>query len=152
MKPYLEVTNSETAGLIELIDLDGNSKTRFTGLSTLSYCGTGNNAQIAGIIVSGHFPRTVFIHAWGQSLLQYGFSNALNGTTFSLNGNASGNSTAWGSAPTALQRRVSHQYFATPSSNSDGIMAVRLNPGAYTIIVSGANNSVGTGQIEIEEF
>jgi len=31
-------------------------------------------------------------------------------------------------------------------------MAVRLNPGAYTIIVSGANNSVGTGQIEIEEF
>jgi hypothetical protein len=80
--------------------------------------------------------------------------NTLADTTLSVSDSANNvwYNDDWSSLPAALQKRISLAPFATPTSSSDSVIVLRLNPGAYTATLAGKGESAGTAMIEVDEF
>ncbi len=138
-----------------LAAIDGVSSTSDTGtlvnLSSRGPVGTGDNVMIAGFIIADG-SRTVLISARGPSLLNAGLRNALldpmlelydaQGTLLESNDNitASANYAA---------------ILATGRAPTDGREAAilrTLQPGTYTAIVRGANNTQGIGLVAVDQL
>jgi hypothetical protein len=61
----------------------------------------------------------------------------------------------WGSDPVMADqtRSVAEQVFAFPlnEGSEDAAFVVTLNPGIYTVVASGANNTTGVALVEVYE-
>jgi hypothetical protein len=111
---------------------------------------TGDNAGIGGFIISGSAPKHVLIRAIGPSLTQFGVPNALADPILELHGPApfaTVNNDNWGDDP-AQQAAILATGLA-PTNNLESAIDATLNPGAYTAVARGKNNSTGVGLIEV---
>jgi hypothetical protein len=119
-------------------------------ISTRGFVTTGQGQLIGGFIITGG-PKMVLIRALGPSLAAQGVSPVLENPVLKLMSGA-----------TELKSNDDWQ----SNSNSDDIVAttipplnpnessilVRLEPGAYSAVVSGANDSTGIALIEVYEI
>jgi septal ring-binding cell division protein DamX len=63
--------------------------------------------------------------------------------------------TRWNSAPNAAEIRTTTARvgsFALAEGSADSALLVSLSPGAYTLQISGANNTAGVALVEVYEI
>jgi len=121
-------------------------------ISTRAGVGTGEYVLIGGFIIQGNDPKRVIVRAIGPSLTSFGVTEALADTTLELH-DASGNTIAsnddWGTGPQAQAIRDST--LAPTNPHESAVIAV-LNPGNYTAIVKGYNNTLGIALCEVYDL
>lgn len=156
------VNQTTGVGLVEVYDADPfGSTSTLTSISARAQVGTGGNILIPGIGIQGDVAITLLIRAIGPRLANTPFNIA--GTLEdpemvilrALGGGLSefvASNDDWGQNPDvaaleAARKKVSG--FGLGSGSKDASILVVLNPGAYTIQVSGKNGSTGVALVEI---
>jgi hypothetical protein len=138
--------NTGGIGLIEVYEM-GQAGSRLMNISTRGFVGTGNNVMIGGLILIGTDPATIVFRAIGPSLAGAGIQNPLVDPTldlFNAQGTKIGSDNNWkDSQQSAIQATG-----LAPSDDHESALLVDLNPGNYTAIVSGVNNTTGVALIE----
>jgi hypothetical protein len=114
-------------------------------ISTRGFVQTGDNVLIGGLIITGTHSKQVLLRAIGSSLtLDEKLANPVlelhdvSGAVIASNDDWQTNANEQDIANTGL----------APTSPLESALLVTLDPGAYTAIVSGANNGTGIGLIE----
>ena len=122
---------------------------RMANISTRGLVGTGQGQLIGGFIITGG-PKLVLIRAMGPTLAAVGVSPALANPMLTLY--ASGNQLAtnddWRTNPNVADIIASG---IAPGDDLEAALLIRLEPGAYTTLVSGAGDTTGIGLVEIYE-
>ena len=117
-------------------------------ISTRALVQTGNQVLIGGFIISGTGPKKLVMRALGPTLSRFGVPAALQNPTLELH-NAAGALISfndnWGDAPNKQQ--IIDAHLAPPNAAEPAILAT-LDPGNYTAIVRGANNTTGVALVE----
>jgi len=138
--------NTGGIGLIEVYEM-GQAGSRLMNISTRGFVGTGNNVMIGGLILTGTDPATIVFRAIGPSLAGAGIQTPLVDPTldlFNSQGTKIANDNNWkDSQQSAIQATG-----LAPSDDHEAALLVDLNPGNYTAIVSGVNNTTGVALIE----
>jgi hypothetical protein len=114
---------------------------------------TGDNVGIGGFIITGTGTKHVLIRAIGPSLSQFGVPNPLADPVLELHG--PGNFVTitndnWKDDP--VQRALIEATGLQPANDFESAVEARLDPGAYTAVVSGKNSGTGVGLIEVYDL
>jgi hypothetical protein len=150
-------TNNTTGiALVETYDLDRTVDSKLANISTRGFVQTGDNVMIGGLIVQGIDPAKVILRAIGPSLSQFGITNSLQDPTLELhdgNGaliatNDNWQTTQIGGIITADQVSDIQNSGLAPTQAAESAIIATLQPGNYTAIVRGANNTTGIALIE----
>jgi hypothetical protein len=132
-------------GVVEVYDLDLTVDSKLANISTRGFVDQGDNVLIGGTIVVGSGSTNVLFRAIGPSLP--GVANALQDPTLELHdsqGNIIASNDNWqDSQADAIQGTT-----IPPSDPREAAILRQLNPGAYTAIVRGKNNTTGVAVIE----
>lgn len=140
-------------GLMEFYDLgtaslDASSNAKLANISTRGRVQTNDGAMIGGFIVSGSAAK-VIVRAIGPSLGEKGVGGALPDTTLDLrDGNAS-LIVANDDWRVGGQEQQIIDTTVPPSNDRESAVVATLNPGAYTAVVRGKNNSTGVALVEV---
>ena len=136
-------------GLVEVYDFSLTARATLANISTRGFVNTGDNAMIGGFIVipPERGNTTLLIRAIGPSLTAFGVNNALADPVLELHDSNGGTFTNdnWQNDPNAALIPTSLQ----PKDARESATYQTLPPGAYTVIVRGANNTTGVGLIEV---
>ena len=116
--------------------------------------------MIGGFIVQGTGPKRVILRAIGPELTQYGITNALgnptlelhNGTGPLIGSNDNWQSTTIGGIITSNQVSDIQNSGHAPTAASESAIIADLQPGNYTAIVQGVNNTVGVALVEVYDL
>ena len=122
-------------------------------LSTRMRILTGDNAGIGGFIITGTGTKHVLIRAIGPSLSQFGVPNPLADPVLELHGTGAFvtiNNDNWRDDP--AQRPLIEATGLQPTNDFESAIEARLDPGQYTAVVSGKNNTTGVGLIEVYDL
>ncbi len=105
--------------------------------------------MIGGFIITGNEPKIVALRGLGPSLADFGLSDVLADPTLELHGSAGVlmQNNNWQDDP-AQAAALTALGLALEDPNESGIVAT-LQPGAYTAILAGNNQTAGLGLVEI---
>jgi hypothetical protein len=151
------VNGTSGVALAEIYEV-ASTGTRLVNLSTRAQEGTGANIIIPGFAVSGSGTEALLVRAVGPGLGQFGVSGILVKPTLGVFNSSEAlvaSNIGWenDSDPARLESiAASVGAFALPSGSADSAMMVNLEAGAYTMQVSGVNNSTGIALAEIYEI
>ena len=111
---------------------------------------TGDNVLIAGMIITGNDPKKVVFRALGPSVKANGtvIPDNLQDPTLELrdgNGVVLTSNDNWKDSP---QRAEIEANGLAPSDDRESVILRSLDPGSYTAIVRGKNDSTGIGLVE----
>ena len=149
--------------LMESYDSDiGSPLARYTNLSARNQVGTGANILIVGFNLTGSGSKRLLIRAVGPALAQFGVAGVLSdpqAVVFNAAGTEVGRNDDWenttanqGQSTLIGQASSSVGAFPLPGASRDSAMVVTLEPGSYTVQVSGVNNGTGVALVEIYEL
>jgi hypothetical protein len=122
-------------------------------LSTRMRVQTGDNVGIGGFIITGSAPKHVLLRAIGPSLTQSGVPNALADPVLELHGPGSFATITndnWRDDP--AQQAAILATGIPPTNNLEAAIDTTLNPGAYTAVIRGKNNTSGVALVEIYDL
>jgi len=131
----------------ELYDLDPNNS-RVMNISTRGQVGTGDDVMIGGFIVGGSGPSKVIVRAIGPSLTTAGVKGTLSDPILELH-DSQGSLVFQNDNWRDVQQQQIIASTVAPTDNRESAIIATLDPGAYTAIVRGANNSVGVALVEV---
>jgi hypothetical protein len=134
--------------------------TELGNISTRMDVGTSDDVLIGGIIIKGNAPKKVIIRAIGPELTQYGVPGALRDPTLELHNGAGaiiGRNDNWGTTIrggviTSDQVAEIRASGLAPSDSHESAIISTLQPGSYTAIVRGVNNTTGIALIEVYDL
>jgi hypothetical protein len=158
---YTAVVSGNNGGtgtsLVEVYEADGiDSAAKLVNISTRSVVKSGDNVQIAGVIVGGSRPKNVLIRANGPQLANYGVTGLLNDPVLSLyaGGTKIAENDDWGTDAANVTAATSAAQIPPFAINSkDAALLATLSPGTgYSAIVSGKGSSTGVVLIEVYEM
>lgn len=136
-------------GLMEIYDLDVASDSRLANVSTRGHVDTGANVMIGGLIIGGSLPTKVAVRALGPSLANATppLPGALTNPSVEVRDSSNtpfplAQNTDWNDPQVTAAGLA-------PSNAKEAALITTLNPGNYTAIVKGENNTTGVGLIEI---
>jgi hypothetical protein len=144
--------NTSGAGLVEIYDLDQAVASKLGNLSARAFVRTGDNIVIAGFILSagGAANDRVIVRGLGPSLSSFGISPVLANPTLELrdnNGTLLIANNDW--QDNSVQAAEITAAGLAPTNNLESAMAATLPPGLYTALLSGVNNGIGIGVVEL---
>jgi hypothetical protein len=122
-------------------------------LSTRMRVQTGDDVGIGGFIITGTAPKHVLLRAIGPSLTQLGVPNALPDPVLELHGPGAFVTVIndnWRDDP--LQESAIIATGIPPTNNLEAAIDATLNPGAYTAVVRGNNNTTGVALVEVYDL
>jgi glucose/arabinose dehydrogenase len=122
-------------------------------LSTRMRVQTGSNVGIGGFIITGTAPKHVLLRAIGPSLTQSGVPDALGDPVLELHGPgafATIINDNWRDDP--VQEAAIIATGIPPSNDLEPAIDATLNPGAYTAVVGGKNNTSGVALVEVYDL
>ena len=141
--------------LVEVDDLgtaslDVSSNAQLGNISTRGLVQTGDNVMIGGFIVQGDMPATVIVRAIGPELggPPFNVPNVLQDPTLELHDHTGAvikSNDNWMNDPGAAQIQMNH---LAPGDPREAATIVTLQPGNYTVIVRGKNNTTGIALVE----
>lgn len=148
---------SAASNQVQTLNPTGSSPSRLANIATRARCSTGENVTIGGFVVSGTEKKRVLIRAVGPSLQGQGISAAellkdptmsvyRGSTVIATNDDWTTNTNA------AAITTVASQLGAVPLSSDDtgsSALLIDLDPGAYTFVVNGKNNTSGIVLLEV---
>lgn len=132
---------------------------RLANISTRARVGTGNDVTIAGFVISGEESKPVLIRAIGPTLGSLGVATALSapklelfrsGTTTPIATNIGWTTAGNTAAITAATLQAGA--FALGNNAADSVIFTTLAPGAYTAVISSANNTPGVALAEVYDL
>lgn len=122
-------------------------------ISTRLRVETGDNVLIGGFIVSGAEPKKVIVRAIGPSLSTLGVPEPLANPTLELYGPTGliASNDDWINSP---NKQAIIDSMVAPKNDLESAIVATLaaNNTGYTAIVRGANNTVGTGVVEVYDL
>lgn len=127
---------------------------RQLNLSTLGYVGTGGDILIPGFVVAGNGVKRLLIRAAGPALAQFGVSDVLSDPQLAVfkgsvewlsNDNWSADAA---NAASVVAAGNSVGAFALTAESKDSALVASLDPGAYSIQVSGVGGTTGKAIVE----
>jgi hypothetical protein len=123
---------------------------RMANISTRGLVGTGQGQLIGGFIITGG-PKLVMIRAMGPSLAAAGVSPALANPSVALyaGGTQLASNDDWKTNANAADITASG---IAPTDDLEAVLLIRLEPGAYTTVVSGVGGTTGIGLVEVYEI
>ena len=154
------VNNTTGVGLVEVYDLSPGTTSLLGNISTRGFVQTGDNVMIGGFIVQGTGAKRVIIRAIGPELTQHGITNPLADPTLELH-NATGaligfndnwQTTILGGVITSDQVSDIQNSGHVPTAASESAIMADLQPGNYTAIVRGVNNTTGVALVEVYDL
>lgn len=122
-----------------------------TNISTRGRVETGENVLIGGFIITEPSPRKVIIRAIGPSLTKAGITDALADPMLALhaaNGSVITTNDNWKDT----QRPEIEAIGIPPEDDLEAAVVATLQPGNYTAIASGKNQTSGVGLLEIYDL
>jgi hypothetical protein len=160
---YSDISATSPEGInLDVIgyDLTQTSQSNLGNISTRSLVQTGEHVMIGGFIVQGSGPKRVIIRAIGPELTQYGITDELtnprlelhNGTGALIATNDDWQTTILGGIITSNQVSDIQNSGRAPTAASESVIIADLQPGNYTAIVSGVNNTAGVGLVEVYDL
>jgi hypothetical protein len=117
-------------------------------ISTRGSVMTGQNALIAGFIITGYDAKEVILRALGPSLDTAGVTGTLANpvlTLYNSSGVVVASNDDWGNSPNA--GAIEGQGLA-PTNAAESAILTKLAPGTYTVVVTGKDDSTGIGLVE----
>ena len=149
------VNDGTGVGIVEVYDLDATSASLLGNIATRGFVQTGDNAMIGGFIVVTQSTR-VIIRAIGPSLSQFGVPDALanpqlelHDATGTIAGNDDWQTTQIGGIITSDQVAEIQNSQLAPTNAAEAAIIATLEPGSYTAIVRGVNNTTGNALVEV---
>src|SRR6266404_4895877 len=129
-------------------------------ISTRSFVQTGEHVMIGGFIVQGTGPKRVIIRAIGPELTQHGIADVLanprlelhDGTGALIASNDDWQTTILGGTITSNQVSDIQNSGHAPTAASESAIIPDLQPGNYTAVVNGVNNTLGVALVEIYDL
>ncbi len=115
-------------------------------ISTRMQVLTGDQVLIGGFIITGDDPKMVILRAIGPSLTDFGVAGALADPVLELraiDGSVIQTNDNWTSDRAAIEATG-----LQPSNDLESAIVAKLDPGAYTAIVTGKNGGTGVGLVE----
>ena len=154
------MNNALGVALVEVYDLSTDTSSVLGNISTRSFVQTGANVMIGGFIIEGSGPKTVIVRAIGPELTQFGVPNALadpildlhNSTGALIASNNNWQTTVISGIITSDQVSAIQNSGHAPSEPSESAIIATLQPGNYTAIVRGVNNTVGVALAEVYDL
>ena len=122
-------------------------------LSTRMRVQTGDNVGVGGFIITGTAPKHVLLRAIGPSLTQSGVPDALADPVLELHGPGAFVTIIddnWRDDP--AQEAAILATGIPPTNDLESAIDATLNPGAYTAVVRGKNNTSGIGLVEVYDL
>ncbi len=147
---------SVTSAAVPVVVTDGFS--RQLNLSTLGYVGVGGDIMISGFVVAGSNAKRLLVRATGPTLAAYGVTDRLadpwlavfkEGVQWVSNDNWS---TDFSGAQAVRAAGASVGAFALADGSNDAALVVSLDPGSYTIQVSGVAGTTGQALVEVYDL
>jgi hypothetical protein len=143
--------NSSGIGVVDMFDIGLAANARLANVSSRGFIGTGDNILIGGFYAgpqTSAVTRMVF-RAIGPSLSAFNVPQPMQDPTIELhngNGDVIASNDDWQSTQKAEIEATGLQ----PSdSRESAIVMINFEPGPYTAIVRGKNNTTGVGLVEI---
>lgn len=135
-------------GLVQVFALDGSGAARLRNLSTRRFVASGDRVLIAGAIVANG-PRTVVVRGLGPTLARFDVPDPLADPRIEVF-----------QGPTSIAanddwRESEAEIVATglqPPDDAESALRLVLDPGPYTIVLSGAEGGRGTALVEIYDI
>jgi hypothetical protein len=154
------VNNTAGVALVEVFDLNPGASSRLGNISTRSFVQTGEHVMIGGFIVQGSGAKRVIIRAIGPELTQFGIPDALanprlelhNGSGALIATNDDWQTTIVGGIITSNQVSDIQNSGHAPTAGSESAIIGDLQPGNYTAIVQGVNNTSGVALVEVYDL
>ena len=137
-------------------DPDGNTSefsptflTRLLNISTRMAVLTDQKVLIAGFIIAGSGPKRILVRGIGPSLGALGVPGALQDPTLEQNGSSVHiTNDNWRSDQEAEIVATGLQ----PGNDSESAIIASLEPGPYTAILAGKDNTTGVGLVEVYDL
>ena len=126
---------------------------RVENLSTRGTVMSGDNVLINGFVVSGPGTKTVVVRALGPSLDSFGVSSVLADpvlTVFNSSGEIIASNDNW--QTNAGATFIAENGLAPSDPSEAAAVVANLAPGAYTVVVTGANSTEGISLAEVYEI
>jgi uncharacterized repeat protein (TIGR03803 family) len=142
--------SSTGVALVEVYDLD-SAAGKLANISTRGSVQAGDDVMIGGFIIGDDAPARVLVRAIGPSLANANppVPNALADPQLELrdgDGNLMAMNDNW--QDTVQAQEIADTTIA-PSDPKESAIVASLNPGNYTAIVRGVNNTTGVGLVEV---
>ena len=157
---YTEVIKGADGGtgvtLAEIYDADmSNRGARLVNLSTRGHVGTGDGVLIGGLCVGGSGKLRVLVRGVGPGLAKYGVTGTLTRPkleVFDADSRLMASNLRWtedGARGDIAAVNAMVGAFPLEETSPDCALVTGLAPGAYTVMLSGVEDAVGTGLIEV---
>jgi len=144
------------AGNTIVVPTVATTPSQLANISTRGFVQTGDNIMIGGFVIEGTEPQTVMVRAIGPELTAFGVINALSDpilelhdqTTVLIASNDNWQTTQIGGIITGDQVSAIQNSGLAPSQASESAIVATLQPGNYTAVVRGKNNTTGVALVE----
>jgi hypothetical protein len=140
-----KVSSNTAHAIVEVEQITTPSAAQLLNISSRLRAEIGDNTLIGGFIVTGTQAKRVVLRALGPSTGVPGF---LADPMLELHDNTGALVTSnddWGTSPEAAQIQAAG---LAPADARESAILRTLNPGAYTAVVRGKNNAIGTAVVE----
>ena len=141
--------------LLELYDAtEGQSSAQLTNISSRAVVGSGDDVLVPGVVIAGDALLRVLIRAVGPTLTTYGVTNVLADPQFSVlrDGETVGSNNDWKLFPRRDELVAASNgagAFALEEDSKDAAAILTLEPGVYTVLVSGVGDTTGQALVEL---
>ena len=125
-------------------------------ISTRGQILTGDSVLIGGFIVTGTESKKLLVRAIGPSLGPLGVAGAISDPTLELHQTVMGNDVTLAANDNWMEAANMQDILESglaPTNNLESVILMdSLDPGSYTAIVRGANNTTGVGLVEVYDL
>jgi hypothetical protein len=147
--------NTTGIALVEVYDANPTAASRLTGVSARTQVGTGANILIAGFGITGTAPMKVLLRGVGPTLAPLGVTGVLADPQIAVYTSPGGIQIAsndnWNDNANAAQISA-NSGFPLAAGSKDAALLLTLDPGTYTVQVSGVGNTTGIALVEVYEI
>jgi hypothetical protein len=160
----VQVTNASGTGgivLIEVYDADalkGTSTSKLVNVSVRGQSGPGDDVLTLGLVIGGIGPRTLLVRGVGPKLASFGVTGTIPDPSLRIidsQGRVILSNDDWSTADFVTELALATNYvgaFALDAGSKDAATLSLVDPGAYTIQVSGAASAPkGEALVEVYE-
>ena len=124
------------------------SSSHLANISTRLNVGVNDDVLIGGFIVRGPVPKRMILRAIGPSLTGAGVIGAMANPTLELHGSTGATIATNDNWQTSAQASEIGASGLAPRNPLESAIVVTLQPGSYTAIVRGVNNTTGIALVE----
>ena len=138
-------------GMVEMYDISTSSLSQLVNISTRAKVERGDNgALIGGFIIQGTVSQRVAIRGMGPSLAGAGVSGVMQDPTLDLyRGSQLILSNDDWKTNSAQDQQTLQAYGVAPPNDREAALVITLDPGKYTAVIRGKNNTTGVALTEV---